>query len=92
MSIFYTFPYKNSADDFSPTLFIIEPFILSLHKSISAIFFHNISLRDLLLNRYYRGIFCKKISVGDLLPNRYYKIFKIILFYRLSSSCWFIFI
>lgn len=25
MSIFYTFPYKNSADDFSPTLFIIEP-------------------------------------------------------------------
>jgi len=26
MSIFYTFPYKNSADDFSPTLFIIEPF------------------------------------------------------------------
>ena len=30
MSIFYTFPYKNSADDFSPTLFIIEPVKSSL--------------------------------------------------------------
>ena len=30
MSIFYTFPYKNSADDFSPTLFIIEPMNFNL--------------------------------------------------------------
>ena len=25
IKFFYTYPYKNSADDFSPTLFIIEP-------------------------------------------------------------------
>ena len=33
MSIFYTFPYKNSADDFSPTLFIIEPFFCKIYKN-----------------------------------------------------------
>ena len=34
MSIFYTFPYKNSADDFSPTLFIIEPILLELFYNV----------------------------------------------------------
>lgn len=39
MSIFYTFPYKNSADDFSPTLFIIEPKKTQLWLFIAAAFF-----------------------------------------------------
>lgn len=41
MSIFYTFPYKNSADDFSPTLFIIEP------KKNAVMTFHNCGIFSL---------------------------------------------
>ena len=39
MSIFYTFPYKNSADDFSPTLFIIEPKNTRNRATYVALFF-----------------------------------------------------
>ena len=50
MSIFYTFPYKNSADDFSPTLFIIEPkYIIVYLASILKFCIFDFSIRVFIL-------------------------------------------